>query len=123
MPKTSKQHLFYCLQQRLLLKLQLLFQHPQQWTRLSALYLALESKESIVDAEDLEVFLDILITEELQPHRRGAVFTSQRHLLFTHGWDLQNKMILLGAETLARIRPDARTRSLLQTLYESSHTI
>ncbi len=100
-----------------------LFQHPQQWTRLSALYLALESKESIVDAEELEVFLNILITEELQPHRRGAVFTSQRHLLFTHGWDLQNKMILLGAETLARMRPDARTRSLLQTLYKSSHTI
>src|SRR6266487_3604628 len=100
-----------------------LLQHPQEWTRLSALYLALESKESIVDADELEVFLYILITEELQPHRRGAVFTSQRHLLFTHGWDLQNKMILLGAETLARIRPDARTRSLLQTLYESSHTI
>ncbi len=103
--------------------LQPLFQHPQHWTRLSALYLALEAKESIVDADELEAFLNILITEELQPHRRGAVFTSQRHLLFTHGWNLQNKMILLGAETLARMRPDARTRSLLQTLYESSHTI
>ncbi len=103
--------------------LQPLFQHPQQWTRLSALYLALESKENIVGAEELEGFLDILTTKELQPHRRGAAFTSRGNLLFTHGWDFQNKMILLGAETLTRIRPDARTRSLLQTLYQSSFKI
>jgi len=103
--------------------LQPLFQHPQQWTRLSALYLAFESKENIVDAEEIEGFLDILTTKELQPHRRGAAFTGRGNLLFTHGWDFQNKMILLGAETLTRIRPDARTRSLLQTLYQSSFKI
>lgn len=100
-----------------------LFQHPQQWTRFSAMYLALESKGSIINADELEVFLGILTTEELVPHRRKAVFSSKGNVLFTMGWDLQNKMILLGAETLARLRPDARTRGLLQTLYESSHTI
>ncbi len=94
--------------------LQPLFQHSQQWTRLSALYLTLEAKENIIDADEIETFLNVLATKSL-PHRRRGAFTLER--------DLQNKMVLLGAKTLARIRPDVRTRSLLQTLYESSQAI
>jgi nucleoside phosphorylase len=97
-----------------------LFQHPQQWTRFSALYWALESKENVVTARELEDFLDTLMIEDLQPHRRGAVFLRDGKLLLTCGWDFQNKMILRGAETLTRIRPDQRTRSLLEAIYQSS---
>jgi hypothetical protein len=90
--------------------LQPLFQHPQHWTRLSALYLALEAKEIRIDADELEAFLSIFSTGTL-PRRRGA---------FPPGWDLQNRVIVLGAERLARIRPDARTKALLQALYDDA---
>ena len=90
-----------------------LFQHPQQWTHLSALYLALQAEEVRLDADEIEAFLNILSANPL-PRRRGA---------FSLEWDLQNKMLLLGAETLARRRPDARTKDLLQGLYDNKHLI
>ena len=89
-----------------------LFQHPQQWTRLSALYLALVAKEIRIDADELEAFLPILSTKPL-PGRRGGI-------VVTREWVLQNRMVVLVAETLARIRPDAKTKSLLQTFYDSN---
>ena len=63
------------------------------------------------------------MAEELLPHRTKSAFSSAGNILFTLGWDFQNKMLLLGAETLARIRPNAQTRSLIQTLYVSNATI
>ncbi len=93
-------------------RLQPLFQHPQYWIRLSALYLALEAKKIRIDADELEACLSISSTGALPPGRGGAFFTPE--------WVLQNRVIVLSAERLARIRPDARTKDLLQTLYDDA---
>jgi len=103
--------------------LQPLLQYPQLWTSFSALYLALESKESIVHVNDLEKFLNLIMTEGVPHRKRQAVFSSKGNGLFTLGWDLQNKVTLLCAETLARMRPDRKTKDLLQLLYEDGHNI
>ena len=100
-----------------------LFEHSQQWTRFSALYLALESKVSMIDVDELEALLDFLTTEDLLPDKRKTAYTHQGKAISSVGWDFQNKMLVLVAETLAHIRPDARTKGLLQTLYDCSDIV
>ena len=107
-----------------------LFRHPQLWTRLDALYLALEAKEIVIDAEELEAFLTTLSleakevvtdAEELEarlPSLSTDPLPDQREAIITPGLDLDT-MILLGAEALARTRPDARTKGVIQTLYDN----
>lgn len=79
-------------------------------------YLALESKISRIDADELEVLLEFLATEDLQPHKRKTAYTRQGNVISSVGWDFQNRMIVRGAEMLASIRPDAKTRRQLQAL-------
>ncbi len=95
--------------------LQPLFQHSQIWTRLSALYLALAASDTIVTIDSLETFFNDLITDPIFNKRGGAVFTPS--------WGIQNKVVVLGAEALARICPDARTKGLIQKIYDSKQGI
>jgi hypothetical protein len=100
-----------------------LFQHSQQWTRVSALYLALEANDIPVPPHELDAFLDMLLAEELLPERTQSYFSGTGKKLFTVGWDFQNKMLVRVAEVLAHIRPDAQTKSVIQTIYEKHSTI
>ncbi len=99
-----------------------LLEHSQEWTRFSAIYLTLESKVSMIDADELEVLLGLLTSEDLLPRKRRAA-RRQGKAVFSVGWDLQNKLVVLSAEMLASIRPDAKTRGLLQNLYDNNRAV
>ena len=90
--------------------LQSLFQHPQQWTRLSAMYLVLVAGDMCIDIERLETFLDDLCVAPTAIKRGRWVFTSE--------WDMHNEVVVLGAEALARLCPNAATKERLQTIYD-----
>lgn len=92
-----------------------LLQHAQEWTRLCALYLALEAGEMMIDVECLETFFDDLSVDPLS-HREGRG-------TFSLEGEIANEVIARGAETLAQRRPDTRTKELLQRLYDLQHTI
>ncbi len=100
-----------------------LFEHAQVWTRFSAIYLALISKVDMIDADELDVLLEFLTTEDLLPHKRKTAYHSSGKVISSVGWDFQNKMIVRCAEMLARIRPDAKTRGQLQALYDNNHAV
>jgi hypothetical protein len=95
--------------------LQPLFHHPQKWTRLCALYLALEAGGTMIDVERLEAFFDDLSVDRPFPREGGGAFSLEGRI--------QNEVIGRGAETLAQVRPDTRTKEQLQTLYDLQHTI
>jgi len=91
-----------------------LFQHPQQWTRLTALYLTLMSDKMSIGIEQLDAYFDDLSTTHPSFRRGGGAFAP--------GWIMHNKVIARGAEVLARLRPDTMTKERLQRIYEGHMT-
>jgi hypothetical protein len=109
-----------------------LLQHPQEWTRISAMYLLLVGDDPSADLGILERLLDELSKsdQETQGSQGGiteagdtttAAAIREKLLFFSDGWAVQNKVIVRGAEVLARLRPNIATKSLLQALYLSSN--
>jgi thymidylate kinase len=108
-----------------------LLQHPQEWTRISAMYLLLVGDDTFVNLDILKQMLEVLSRKDeetqkvqkslIQTKESITVQTEREEFVFANDdWIIENNVILLGAELLARRCPDAITKSLLQALYISS---
>ena len=109
--------------------LQPLFAHHQIWTRLAATDLALASGSERVEIEILEQLLKDVMRDPIssmkpmKEEKEGKLNVKELRewILFPNdGWDVQNDVIVQGAEAIARMRPDTATKELLQALYLSS---
>ncbi len=108
-----------------------LLQHSQEWTRIGAMYLILLGGDDFVNFDALEKFLDEILDSRKASQDTettsaeiddSASLTNirERILFFSDDWDIQNKVIVLGAGALARVRPYEATKTRLQRLYLSS---
>ena len=109
--------------------LQPLLAHHQIWTRLAAADLALVSGPERVEIEIVEQLLKDVMSDpidSLKPMKEekkdklNAKELRKWLLGSNDGWDVQNDVIVHGAEIIARMRPDITTKELLQALYLSS---
>jgi nucleoside phosphorylase len=109
--------------------LQPLLAHHQIWTRLAATDLALASGPECVEIEKVEQLLKDVMSdpidslkpmEEEKKDKLNAKGLRGWLLDANDGWGVQNDVIVRGAEVIARRRPDAATKELLQALYLSS---
>ncbi len=99
-----------------------LLRHPQLWTRLTALRLALAAGDSVVDFDALEAFFDDWLApkEAPEPGESPPPHTAQDIRKYILGrrepWSTFNEVLALGAEALVRVRPGEATALRLERL-------
>lgn len=111
-----------------------LLEHAQVWTRISTMYLMLVGGNDFANLDILVQILDGISMSQREVQE--IVDTSsktddtvtaatlrerirERILFSTDDWFIQNKVVVLGAEVLGRLRPNEATKTLLQSLYLS----
>lgn len=99
-----------------------LLRHPQLWTRLTALRLALAAGDSVVDFDALEAFFDDWLAPKDAPQlgESPPPHTTQDIRKYILGrrepWGTFNEVLALGAEALVRTRPGEATAMRLERL-------
>jgi len=99
-----------------------LLRHPQLWTRLTALRLALAAGDSVVDFDALEAFFDDWLApkDAPEPGESPPPQTAQDIRKYILGrrepWGTFNEVLALGAEALVRARPGEVTALRLERL-------
>jgi hypothetical protein len=99
-----------------------LLRHPQLWTRLTALRLALAAGDSVVDFDALEAFFDDWFAPQdtSKPGESPPIQTTQDMRKYILGrrepWGTFNEVLALGTEALVRARPGEATAIRLERL-------
>lgn len=102
-----------------------LFEHAQMWTRTCAMYLVLIGGGDFANLDILGQVLYEISTSQREVKNKADTVTAatirEKILLFSDGWIIQNRVVVLGAKVLARFRPYEATQALLQSLYLSNN--